>query len=104
LFEHALALEPQSVEAQSLVAVVLVDSVSGGMTDSTSAVSDLVRAERLVDRALAASPRYAFAHHVKGHVLRVRNRWQEAIHEYETALALNRNMIYSLYHLGSCKL
>jgi hypothetical protein len=36
---------------------------------------------------LAAAPRYAFAHYVKGQVLRAQNRWEEAIIEYETPLA-----------------
>jgi tetratricopeptide (TPR) repeat protein len=104
LYEHALALDPQSVEAQSRLAVVLVDSVGTGMTDSASAAPDIARAEALVDRALAASPRYAIPHIVKGHVLRVQNRWEEAIPEYETALALNNNLVYALHSLGWCKL
>ena len=104
LYERALALDPQSVEAQSHLAAVLVDSVSTGMTDSASAAPDIARAEGLVDRALATSPRYAPAHVIKGHVLRARNQWEEAIPEYETALALNRNVVVALYGLGWCKL
>jgi TolB-like protein/class 3 adenylate cyclase len=56
LYERALALDPQSVEAQGRLAAVLVDSVRIGMTDSASAAPDIARAEELVDRALAASP------------------------------------------------
>jgi TolB-like protein len=104
LYEHALALDPQSVEAQSRLAVVLVDSVGTGMTDSASAAPDIARAEGLVDRALAASPRCAIPHIVKGHVLRVQKRWEEAIPEYETALALSHNSVYALHSLGWCKL
>jgi TolB-like protein len=104
LYEHALTLDPQSVEAQSRLAVVLVDSVATGMTDSASAAPDIARAEGLVDRALAASPRYAVPHIVKGHVLRVQNRWEEAIPQYETALGLNHNLVYALHSLGWCKL
>jgi adenylate cyclase len=102
LFEHALALDPQSVEAQSRLAFVLVDRVLNGMADSTAA--DLARAEGLVSRALAASPRYAFAHHVKGQVLRAQNRCDEAIPEYKTALGLDRNLVLALSHLAWCKL
>jgi TolB-like protein/class 3 adenylate cyclase/Flp pilus assembly protein TadD len=102
LFEHALALDPQSVEAQGRLAGVLVDSALNGRSDS--AAVDLARAEGLVDRALAASPRYAFPHNVKGHVLRARNRWEEAIPEYETALALDHNLVSALHGLGWCKL
>ena len=93
LFEHALALDPQSVEAQSRLAIVLAGRVLNGLTDSVAA--DLARAEGLVGQALAASPRYAFAHHTKATVLSALNRCEEAIPEYETALALNRNMAYA---------
>jgi adenylate cyclase len=101
MFEHALALDPKSVEAQSLLANALVGRVLGGMTDSATA--DLARAERLVDEALAPS-RSAYAHYVKGRVLRAQNRWEEAVPEYETALALNRNLVGALSGLGWCRL
>ena len=104
LYEHALALDPQSVEAQSRLAAALVDSVTMGMTDPASAAPSIARAEDLVDRALAASPRYAHPHVVKGHVLRARNRWEEAISEYEAALALDRNFAAAFSCLGWCKL
>jgi adenylate cyclase len=102
LFEHALALDPQSVEAQGRLAGVLVTSVLAGMAES--AASDLARAETLVDQVLAASPRFALAHVAKGHVLCVRRRWEEAIPEYEAALALDHNSVAALINLGWCKL
>jgi adenylate cyclase len=37
-------------------------------------------------------------------VLRARNRWEEAILEYEAALALDHNSVYALNSLGWCKL
>jgi adenylate cyclase len=75
-----------------------------GLTEPASAASGVARAEELVDRALAASPRYAHPHAVKGHVLRARNRWAEAIPEYEAALALDRNFLGAFIPLGWCKL
>jgi adenylate cyclase len=69
LFEHALALDPQSVEAQGLLASCLVGRALNGMTDSAAA--DIARAEGLADRALAISPRSPVAHFAKGEVLRV---------------------------------
>ena len=102
MFEHALTLDPQSVEAQTLLANALVARVLGGLADAAAA--DLVHAEGLVGEALAASPRSAYAHYVKGRVLRARNRWDEAVPEYETALALNRNLVGALSGLGWCKL
>jgi adenylate cyclase len=100
LFERALALDPQSVEAQSQLAWVLVN----GREWSDSAAAELARAEGLVDQGLAASSRYAFAHYVKGSLLRAQNRWQEAIPEFETALVLNPNVLAALTGLGWCKL
>jgi len=102
LFEHALALNPQSIEAQSRLAGVLVTNVLGGIADAEA--DDLARAERLVDQALAAAPRSAFAHLVKGHVLRARSRWEEAILEYEAALSLDHNLVYAFISLGWCRL
>jgi tetratricopeptide (TPR) repeat protein len=69
-----------------------------------SAAADLARAEGLVDLALAASPRGALAHFAKGHVLRAQKRWEEAIPEYEAALALNQSWVAALICLGWCKL
>ena len=66
LFEHALTLDPTSVEAQILLANALVGRVLGGMTDSAAA--DLARAEGLIGGALEASPSSAYAHYVKGRV------------------------------------
>jgi len=102
LFERALALDPQSVEAQSRLAAALVNRLLELTTDSAAA--DLARAEGLVDQALAASPRYAFAHFVKGRLLRAHKRWEEAIPEFEAALALDHNSVYALASLGWCKL
>jgi len=53
---------------------------------------------------LTTSPRYAHAYVIKGRALSVQNRWEEAIPEYEMALALNRNSAAALQGLGQCKL
>jgi Tfp pilus assembly protein PilF len=58
----------------------------------------------LIGRALAASPRNAVVHDVKGTVLRAQNRCKEAILEYESALASNPNLPGALNGLGWCKL
>jgi TolB-like protein/Tfp pilus assembly protein PilF len=101
-FEHALALDRQSVEAQCHLAGSLAARVLVGL--SASRAADLARADELIGRALAASLRYALAHYVKGQVLRAQNRWEEAIPEYETALASNPNFFFSLTGLAWCKL
>jgi adenylate cyclase len=102
LYEHALAIDPQSVEAQSRLAGSLAGRVLDLMTDTATA--DIARAEALVARALAAEPRSALVHGAKGQVLRAQSRWEEAIPEYETALAFDRNAAWALHALGQCKL
>ena len=101
LFERALALDPSAVEAKAGLAFALVNRVNTDMSDSRAA--DLARAEGLVDQALAASPRSASAHYIKGQVLRARKRCAEAIPEFETAIALDRNNVGGLFNLGRCR-
>jgi adenylate cyclase len=102
LYERALELDPQSAEAQALLAGALATRVLDLVTDSAAA--DMARAEELVVQALAALPRYALAHIAKGQVLRAQGRCEEAIPEYETALAINRNDAGVLNILAGCKL
>jgi adenylate cyclase len=104
LFERALALDPGSVEAQSSLANELAARAGEGWTDSPA--DDIARAEELVAKALATSPRNALAHYAKGTVLRVQGRCEEAISEYETVIALgDRNWVYgyALNFLARCK-
>src|SRR5262249_2582152 len=89
LFEHALTLDPQSVEARTQLAGALAGRVLDGMTGSATA--DLARAEGLIGPVLAARPRDGYAHLLKGNLLRAQNRFDEALPEYETALVLNHN-------------
>jgi len=101
LFESALALEPGSVWAKSLLAQALVGRVLDQLTDSHDA--DLARAEALVAEVLAVSPRDATAHFALGQLFRARNQLGPAIHELETAIALNRNWVVAIAALGHCK-
>jgi TolB-like protein/class 3 adenylate cyclase/Flp pilus assembly protein TadD len=101
-YERALAFDPQSVEAQSRLATALMGRVLDNMSDTVTA--DLVRAEGLAGRALAASPRSPLAHFAKGQVLRAQRRFEEAIPEYEAAASLNPNWVNALHAIGQCKL
>jgi TolB-like protein/class 3 adenylate cyclase/Flp pilus assembly protein TadD len=104
-FEHALALDPGSVEAQSELANMLAARVMNGWRTG-SEDSDITRAEGLVTKALAASPRSALAHYAKGAVLRAQGRCDEAIPEYEAVLSEgDRNWVYfgALTFLARCK-
>jgi len=102
LFEQALTLDPRSVDAQSWLAYALATGATSQVTDSAAA--DIARAEGLIDQVLAASPRNPLAHYAKGQVLRTQGRYEEAIPEYERALASNRNLVGALNGLGWCKL
>jgi TolB-like protein len=102
LYERALALDPGSEKVQSFLAWRLAARVLDQMTDSPA--SDLTRAETLADRARAAFPSTALAHYAKAQVLRAQQRFEEAISEYETVLALNRNWVHAIAALGYCKL
>jgi len=101
LFEHALALDPQSVEAKCPLASNLASRVIDNMTDTAAA--DLVRAEDLAGQALAAAPRNGVAHNAKGQVLRAQRRYAEAIPEYEAAVSTNFNPVYGSHGLAHCK-
>jgi TolB-like protein/Tfp pilus assembly protein PilF len=100
-FERALALDPHSVEAQSLLAAALANRALDFMTDTTAA--DLARAEALLSQALLAAPRNPRVHYARAELLRVLRRNQEAIPEYETAIASNRNWADALAGIGWCK-
>ena len=101
LYERALALDPGSEKAQGYLAAQLAARVLEQMTDT--AASDIARAEMLADRALAAFPSRPLAHYAKGQVLRAQQRFAEAVPEYETVVALNRNWVYAIAALGWCK-
>jgi adenylate cyclase len=101
LFERALALDQDSVAAQSWLAIALTARILDFMT--STAAADIVRAEGLAERALAVSPRNRLARFAKAQVLRSQHRYQEAISEYETVIALNRNWANAYSHLGWCK-
>src|SRR5262249_44605122 len=61
------------------------------------------RARELSEHALAAAPHRAPAYFAKGQVLRAQRRNADAIPEYETVLALDRNWVYAFFALGQCK-
>ena len=100
-FERALALDPDSPEAQSRVATALVSRVIDFVPSSWDA--DIERADGLARQALAASLRSAGTHLTMAQVLRAQRRYAEAISEYEAALAFDRNLVGALAYMGRCK-
>ena len=99
-YEHTVALDPRSVAAKSWLTTALMGRVLNGMADSAA---DIRRAEVLAGEALAISPRNPHAHLARGFVLFAQNRVEEAIPEYETALASNRNWALVIATLGWLK-
>jgi TolB-like protein/class 3 adenylate cyclase/Flp pilus assembly protein TadD len=102
LHEHALALDPQSVEAMTLLASTLVSRVLAGMTNSRA--DDVARAKGLVEQALTMSPRDTRAHFAKGQLLRAEGRCTEAIPEFEMVITSNPNSSGAFFQLAFCKL
>jgi adenylate cyclase len=102
LFERALALDPRAVEAQIWLALMLINRVIDLVSDAPDV--DLRRADELVAQALTVSPNSAWARYVKGQVLRAQLRFEDAAVEYETAIALDRNLANAYAWLGRCKL
>jgi TolB-like protein/Flp pilus assembly protein TadD len=100
-FQRALALDAQSVGAQSWLAIALTARVLDIMAETPAA--DISYAEQLAERALAGSPRRALARFAKAQVLRAQHRYAEAILEYETTIALNPNWAHAYSHLGWCR-
>ena len=101
-FEHALALDAGAARAQIGLASALVSRVLDEFSDAPAA--DLQRAEQLIDQALQTLPNSAWAHYVKGQVLRAQWRCADAIPEYEAAISLDRNSAPSYAWLGWCRL
>jgi TolB-like protein len=102
LFERALALDHSAVEAQIWMALMLINRMLNFRSDAPDA--DIQRADELIAGALVVSPNSAWAHYVKGQVLRAQSRFEDAAVEYETAIAFDRNLANAYARLGSCKL
>jgi TolB-like protein/Tfp pilus assembly protein PilF len=103
LFERALAIDPQlPPSTKSGLAVQYTGRVLDEMTDTAAA--DIARAAELIGQALAAAPHSPDAHHAKGQLLRVQRRCAEAISEFETGLAYNRNNIGAFNQIAGCKI
>ena len=65
--------------------------------------ADFERAEALINQALAVSPQYPLAHEAKGQLFLAQRRCEDAVPEFEMALAVDRNAVSALANLGWCK-
>ncbi len=88
LFDSALRLDPDNVDAMVGKARCLANDVTFGW--SVSVIEDETQATDLIDRALSKSPGNVKAHWVKGNILSFGNP-EEALAEYDAALEINPN-------------
>ena len=89
LSERALALDPQNVDALTVLAETLVDRVLDRWSDDPA--GDIARAEKTVDAALALQPENSWAHFAKGQIYFAKRQLGPSMTEFETAIALDPN-------------
>lgn len=65
--------------------------------------SELIRADEAISRALQTNPNDAMAHLTKGEIFRAQKRFDDAIAEYERAIADNRNLAAAYAQIGGTK-
>jgi TolB-like protein/class 3 adenylate cyclase len=101
LYERALAIDPENVEA--LVGIANADAAAGTshMTDDRSA--RLAAAEATMIKALSIAPRHARAHAILGLVQISTNRAAQGIAKCEQALMLDRNFALAHAFIGAAK-
>jgi len=100
LFEHALSLDPNNVQAL----IGLSNALSG--LDDFGVENDAQRArqEKAIDAALAIQPDNSSAHFTKSLFYNGKHQWGPAIAEAEKAIADDRNNAAALGMLGFYKL
>ena len=98
LYERALEMDPESVEARAGIAGMLISKVADGWSSSIEA--DEARAEQLLHEALERNPNDEIARSNIGSLRRLQNRLPEAQIELERAIDLNPNNTWSARHLG----
>jgi TolB-like protein/DNA-binding winged helix-turn-helix (wHTH) protein len=89
LGEHALALDPQNERAMVDLSIALTDRVNSLWSDDPA--SDLARADKFADSALALQPDDTWAHMAKAEVFFDKRQWRAAISQAEAALADDPN-------------
>jgi TolB-like protein len=99
LFERALALDPDNVEA--LIGTALVDTSSIHLIDNRA--ERMAAAEAVLIKALSMAPQHALGHLHLGIVQMFTNRAAQGIAECQQALALDRNLANAHGFIGAAK-
>jgi TolB-like protein/class 3 adenylate cyclase/Tfp pilus assembly protein PilF len=98
LFEHALALDPENVDALAWIA--MADGVIAFYGSAGEAGTRLAAAETAATKALSLAPGHAWSHFAMGYLFNMTNRAEQGITELERALALDRNLASAYGHSG----
>lgn len=101
VFARALQLSPTLVPAKIRLAYLLARS-GHGLFNVNDAMK-VEQASRLIDDALAAWPEYSGGHFVKGMVLRIQGHCDQAIPEFERAIAIDRYSSSAYGQLAYCR-
>ena len=101
LFERAVALDPDNVDA--IVAVALTDCNLGATHTSDHRAARFAAAEALALKALSIAPEKARAHLCLGIVQIYTNRAAQGIAEFERALTIDRNLAAAHAWIGLAK-
>jgi TolB-like protein/class 3 adenylate cyclase/Tfp pilus assembly protein PilF len=100
-FEHAMALDPDNLDAAIGIADADVRAATSYFVDDKA--ERLASVEASLNRVLSQSPNNALAHYLMGRVYGQSNRLSEAIAESERALALDPNLAAAHAQIGVVK-
>ncbi len=98
LCEQALAIDPNNVRALMALPIKFLMPAALGISGDPKV--DLERADELESKALALDPDWTWTHDVKGAILRLQGRAEEAVAEHERALALDPSNVDAVGQLG----
>jgi adenylate cyclase len=98
LCQQALAIDPNNVRALTALGAKFFVPVAIGVSGDPK--GDLERADELESKALALDPDWSWPHALKGIILRIQGRTEEAVAEHERALALDPSNAEAAAQLG----
>ena len=101
LFERALSIDSQNVQAMTGLALVLIWRASDGWSDDRT--RDYARAKKIIDGALMLQPESSWLHDANASILSVERQWGPAVAELETAITYDRNNAHAHALVGYFK-